>query len=178
MSERVYLAMFLAMVLAGCAGTAGGVKPVLDAPKPDAFAKYENLVVKVTRADGVDLGPTETERLTRHLVEGIEKRRPGRFKAINGAPADPSLPTLEAVLLVTKYDKGRAFARAMLVGLGQIKIEGKVRLREPAADRQLGEYEVTKTFAWGGIYGATTSIEDVELGFVEAVLDTVLAKSQ
>ena len=40
----------------------------------------------------------------------------------------------------------------------------------------LGEYEVKKTFAWGGIYGASTKIEDVEAGFAEGVADLILRR--
>ncbi len=62
---------------------------------------------------------------------------------------------------MTRYDKGSAFARFMLAGLGQIHVDATVSLRDPARDVSLGEYEVNKTFAWGGIYGASTTIEDV-----------------
>jgi hypothetical protein len=37
---------------------------------------------------------------------------------------------------------------------------------------------VTKTFAWGGIYGAAKDIEDVEEGFAEAVAQILTGQPQ
>ena len=77
---------------------------------------------------------------------------------------------------MTRYDEGSAFARAMLAGLGQIQIDGKVSLRDRAQDALLGEYEVNKTFAWGGVYGASTTIRDVEEGFAQGVATLILGE--
>ncbi len=41
----------------------------------------------------------------------------------------------------------------------------------------LAKSEITKTFAWGGIYGGTTEIKDVEEGFAEAVASVLLGQS-
>ncbi len=43
----------------------------------------------------------------------------------------------EVELLLTRYDKGNAFARAMLAGLGQIHIDGKVKLLEMPEDIEM-----------------------------------------
>jgi hypothetical protein len=70
---------------------------------------------------------------------------------------------------VATYDEGNAFARLMLAELGQMHIEGTVTLRDDATKAVVGEYEVSKTFAWGGVYGASTKIEQVQGGFAESV---------
>ena len=57
----------------------------------------------------------------------------------------------------------------MIAGLGQIRIGADVLLIEPANNQTVGEFEVSKDFAFGGIYGGTTRIEDVEDGFARSV---------
>jgi hypothetical protein len=66
----------------------------------------------------------------------------------------------------------------MLAGLGQIHIDGNVVLQDQATGDTLGQYEVTKTFAWGGIYGVATRMDDVEEGFAGAVAALLLGKEE
>ncbi len=70
----------------------------------------------------------------------------------------------------TTYDSGNAFARAMLAGLGQIHIAANVQLIDATSGNVLANYTVEKTFAWGGAYGGSTTIQDVEGGFAESVV--------
>ncbi len=70
----------------------------------------------------------------------------------------------------TAYDPGNAFARFMLAGLGQIHIAATVRLIDVTSGNVVASYSVAKTFAWGGVYGGSTTIEDVEDGFAESVV--------
>jgi hypothetical protein len=77
-------------------------------------------------------------------------------------------------IVFTQYDDGNAFARFMLAGLGQIHIDGTVVFTDATTGREIGKYKVSKDFAFGGIYGVATHIEDVEKGFarsVAAILD-------
>ena len=76
-----------------------------------------------------------------------------------------------------RYDEGNAFARFMLAGLGQIHIDAEVTLEDGFRAAPLGRYEVTKTFAWGGPYEASTGIRDVEEGFADAVANVVLGRA-
>jgi len=48
-------------------------------------------------------------------------------------------------------------------------------LIDSLANEPLCKFEATKTFAWGGIYGATTSIETVQEGFAKAVADGIVS---
>src|SRR5262249_50875123 len=154
--------LVLGLGAAGCAGTAAGVKPAVGMG-PQDLSGYTALRVDVTKADGVAIESAAAERIGKRIGEAIGKKEPGRFKSVNGDQTEQ--PALHATVQLTRYDKGSAFARAMLAGLGGIHIDGKVSLKDAAKDAPLGEYEVNKTFAWGGIYGASTSIEDVEVGF-------------
>jgi hypothetical protein len=85
-------------------------------------------------------------------------------------PGDP--PPADEVnvkMVFTGYDKGNAFTRFMLAGLGQIKIGANVLLIDPTSNRTVSEFEVSKDFAFDGLYGGTTRIEDVEDGFARSV---------
>jgi hypothetical protein len=65
----------------------------------------------------------------------------------------------------------------MLAGLGQIHVDAEVTLEDREHATVIGKYDVTKTFAWGGVYGGSTNIRDVEEGFAEAVAKVVLGDS-
>jgi hypothetical protein len=65
----------------------------------------------------------------------------------------------------------------MLVGLGQIHIEGKVSLYQMPARTLVGEFDLKKTFAWGGIYGAATSMDDIENTFSDGVAAAVTGQN-
>lgn len=107
------------------------------------------------------------------IIAAIKKDHPSKFKRINEGSSDPA--TIKAIVNITRYDKGSAFARAMLAGLGQMKINADVTLIDSLANEPLCKFEATKTFAWGGIYGATTSIETVQEGFAKAVADGIVS---
>lgn len=99
---------------------------------------------------------------------------PDRFKEINSD--DAMMSAVKATIVLKRYEKGNAFARAMLAGLGQIHIDGDLLLEDPEKKELLAKYEIKKTFAWGGIYGGTTTIEDVEVGFAESVASIILGE--
>src|SRR5262245_32660881 len=76
------LLVAIGLVAAGCAGSAAGVRPT-GMPGPQDLGGYAYLRLDVTKADGVEVGSAETERITKRIVEAIEKKQPGRFKSVN-----------------------------------------------------------------------------------------------
>lgn len=66
----------------------------------------------------------------------------------------------------------------MLAGLGQMHIDADVALIDPATDEQVAKYDVTKTFAWGGMYGGFTGIKDIEDGFAKAVASAIAERKK
>ena len=84
---------------------------------------------------------------------------------------------LDIDVLMTRYDEGSSFARFMLPGLGQIHIDADVTLRDQDSGEVLAIYEVTKTFAWGGLYGGSTEIGEVEVGFAKAVVSGMVEEN-
>jgi hypothetical protein len=82
---------------------------------------------------------------------------------------DPPAGGLKMQVHFTKFDRGSAFARAMLIGLGQIRIEATVSLID-STGKTVAQYAVAKDFALGGIAGASTTVDDVEQGFAKSVV--------
>jgi hypothetical protein len=160
-----------AIALAGCASTA---------PKPqfsheivsDARVKAgDTTVVRVDAPEDVKILPMEKERMAEKIQQKIDAR-----KSANVAVGTPKSYSVE--LHLTRYQKGNAFARAMLVGLGQIHIDGKVDVYQMPAHTLVAEFDLKKTFAWGGIYGAATSMEDIETTFADGVAATVTGQEE
>ena len=112
----------------------------------------------------------DRERLVNTIVRKIQVSN--RFKDIDSAT--PSLNTLFVSVHVTNYDEGNAFLRFLLAGLGQMHIDGEVILEDRNKPDPLARYEVNKTFAWGGFYGLQTTLEHVEEGFAESVVNILL----
>jgi hypothetical protein len=167
----------VAVLVAGCAGTAGSVKPLTGAVKPDSLARYTKLAL-VTSARGDDtvkMTAADRDRIAGLVIRKVDTLAPNRFRSAGATTTDAE--TLQVTVAFTRYDEGSAFARFMLAGLGQIHIDAEVTLEDPALQTVIGRFEVTKTFAWGGIYGGATGIRDVEDGFAEAVAKAVLGQS-
>jgi hypothetical protein len=161
-------------ILSGCASTSGSHEVVGAAVNNSQIAKFSDLLITVKPGEHVTLNQSDTDRMTKLIEEDIKTDSPNRFKTIN--TASPSPATLQASVTIKNYEEGNAFARFMLMGLGQIHIDADVQLSDSATNEKLTQYEVTKTFAWGGFYGAFTKIKDAEVGFCKAVADSVLGK--
>ncbi len=157
-----YLILATLAMLWGCAGSA---------PKPqftDTVAEHKKLdgndiaTVNVQTAEGVSMLGVDMQRLTELIHQQLAAKQ-----ALN--PAAGEADGYDVNVVITKYAKGNAFARLMLVGLGQIHLDGKITVTPSGTQETTSEFTVKKTFAWGGIYGGTTRIEDVEPAFAEGV---------
>ncbi len=153
--------------LAGCAGSVS--TPVLSAPPPATFnAKAVPIgPVSAEAAPGVPMASYDLERVVQQVQSDLAAAYPGRLVAA-GAPAAPG--EVRVAMTFITYDRGSAVARALLAGLGQIHIAANVALIDATSGQVTASYVVKKTFAWGGLYGGTTSIEDVEKGFAASVV--------
>ena len=151
------------LLFSGCASTA---------PKADFtqggmalsthVAANDQIKASVVTAADVSLLDIEKTRIAQRIEERVRAK-----KIRNTAGAENKNYEVEVTL--TRYEKGSAFARAMLAGLGQIHVDGNVRLYELPAHKKVGDFLIKKTFAWGGIYGATVSMEDIEATFADGV---------
>jgi uncharacterized protein DUF4410 len=167
----------LALFVAGCAGSAGSAKPLTVAAKPEILARYTKvaLATSVQGDQASKMTAADRERIAALVARKVRERAPSRFSDLAATTTDAE--TLHVTIAFTRYDEGSAFGRFMLAGVGQIHIDGEITLEDRALQTVIGKVEVTKTFAWGGIYGATTGIKEVEEGFAEAVAKVVLGQS-
>jgi hypothetical protein len=109
----------------------------------------------------------DLQRVTQLVQSDLSTAYPGRLLP-SGATARPG--EIKIDMTFTTFDPGNAFLRGMQAGLGQIHIAANVQLEDATSGKVTASYVVTKTFAWGGIYGATTTIQDVETGFAASVV--------
>jgi hypothetical protein len=141
-----------------------------------SLAQFSNLLVEVGCPPDIQLTSVDKERIVSLIVKNVKKDAANRFQAINQTNTSPN--TLFASVMIKRYDQGNAFARAMLAGLGQMHIDADVTLRDWEAKNHIARYEVSKTFAWGGLYGGLTGIEEIEDGFAQAVAASIVGRKE
>jgi hypothetical protein len=156
----------LAFLMAGCATTQGSYHISSPPPGEVKLSKYSNLYVDVTCSRGL-LSPSDMNRIKNLIVENVPAQCSGKFKCVD-QPAQGADAIL-AKVNITKYEEGNSLARFMLAGLGQMHIFADVTLSDYTSGDVLFQSEVKKTFAWGGMYGGTAQITDIEEGFAKAV---------
>jgi hypothetical protein len=140
------------------------MKPASDA----RLIASDNVNTEVTAPASVAIASYEKDRLASQVTAQVKRQAPAGTR-----PARNYRLAIE----VTRYEKGNAFARAMLAGLGQMHLDGTVSLYALPAQTKVGEFSISKTFSWGGIYGAATTMETVEEEFAKAVAAAAAAEA-
>ena len=148
----------------GCASDAPNVRYVQRMRPEVRILQNDEVHAAITPSLGVRISPYERDRFADQIVRAI------RITAHGGARA-PSDYVIQVQL--TKYNKGSAVARTILAGLGQMHIAGNVSVYN--GNVRISQFHLEKTFAWGGIYGGTTKIDDVEKGFAQGIAKAVCA---
>jgi hypothetical protein len=126
----------------------------------------DKVVVNVRPAPGVAVDEVARQRVAQRVNQKIDELK--RKAAPSPLPRD-----YEVDVRLTRYEEGNAFARAMLAGLGQMHVDAHITVFLLPDRIKVAEFDVEKTFAWGGIYGASMSIEDVEEGFAGGVAEGI-----
>jgi hypothetical protein len=160
LTARFGLLTAITSLFSACATTAPA--PDILQPISADVSSYASVAVSTTAGASANVMPFELARISEKVVAEINRKHYGWAQAGTTGP-------LLLELQITRYDRGNAFARFMLAGLGQMHIDGQALVRDPATSRELGRYSVSKTFAWGGIYGGMTKIEEIEAAFAESV---------
>ncbi|HZP68241.1 MAG TPA: DUF4410 domain-containing protein [Rudaea sp.] len=161
----------VALLCAGCASTPPAAKFATSAGPHTTIRSADTANVAVSASSGVSMADFEKARVGERIRMKLAEKQ-----ALNAALADPAQYQVEVT--ITRYDKGSAFARAMLAGLGQIHIDGTISLYAQPAHAALEEFTVQKTFAWGGIYGASTTMEDIEQTFAEGIANALTGQTE
>jgi len=154
----------LSALLSACAGSVSA--PTAIAPlSPEQKASLHVSDISADAANGVAMSDGDFGIICQKVRSYIAIQSPGVL-------AEGAASPLKMKIHFTRFDRGNAFARAMLIGLGQIVIEATVSF-EDAQGATVAQYKVSKDFAIGGVAGATTSVDDVEEGFAKSVAATV-----
>jgi len=148
--------------ITGCASTVPRASFTREIVPEARIASKDDAKVKIEAGPDVTIQEAEKTRFAETIEQKITS-----LKILNNR--NGKMKTYEVELLLTRYDKGNTFARLMLAGLGQIHIDGQVKLLELPERKLVGEFSMSKTFAWGGLYGSGTHIEDIEKTFADGL---------
>jgi hypothetical protein len=154
--------MLAVLLLSGCATSAPTAKFSQTLATSSRVAGSDETKVVITTMGDVSMLDYEKSRLAQRIQERLNAK-----KLLNVVTEGNK--SYEVEVAITRYEKGSAIARAFLAGLGQIHVNGTVSLFVAPERKQVGEFTIKKTFAWGGLYGGITSMEDVELGFADGI---------
>lgn len=137
------------IALSGCAGDVARPVSVM------ALSQQHRMDIRVADVSaetksGVVMTPMDLERISERVKAELGALSPSVIVPAN-APAGTSAARMK--LVFTRYERGSAAARAILIGLGQIRIDADVMLVD-ASGQTIGQYQVAKQFALGGIAGA------------------------
>lgn len=152
--------------LVSCAGSSPSAKFTQKIPSSSLVTSGDRVQIQVDNADSVTIEQHQKARVRGTISKKLDAQK-------SKHPSTGTPRSLTAVVHLTEYNEGNAFARAMLAGLGKIKIKSTVALYEQTPRKKIGEFQLNKTFAWGGMYGGFTSMESVEDGFADGVANAL-----
>ena len=164
-------AMVGVTLVAACASTTPKAEYSKDLTSHYRIDADDHAQVNVSAGTGVEITDLEEQRIARLISSDLEVMR-----LHNVANNDPKNCVVEVT--ITRYQKGNALARAMLAGLGQIHIDANVKILAGTSNEKLADFTLTKTFAWGGVYGASTSMEDIEKTFASGVATSLTGQDE
>lgn len=127
-------------------------------PKGQYLDANDNAAVKIKADTGVIVEENEKQRFAQTIREEIDAQKLHNVDSVDKRE-------FELEILVKHYEKGNAFARFILDGLGQMHIEAKVSMFILPERKKFTEFYLNKTFARGGIAGGAASIKQVEQAF-------------
>jgi hypothetical protein len=154
-------------ILSGCTATSSpGLAETKKYVKEFKVDKNDGVNVVVTNAKGIDIKSEGKVRLAEAIKKDIDILK--KYNMDTGKPEQYLVK-----VHITKYDKGNAFARFMIAGAGQIHVDGVIDVYTLPSKRKVEEFKITKTFAWGGLYGGATTIKEVGEGFAMGVAETI-----
>jgi hypothetical protein len=159
------------LLAAGCATTPPIAKFSQHSTAHAVIRTADTASITVDAHAGVSMADFEKTRVTERIKMKLAEKQ-----ALNPPLADPSQYQIDVT--ITRYEKGSAFARAMLAGLGQMHLDGLVKVYGLPAHDAIEEFVVQKTFAWGGIYGASTTMEDIEQTFAEGIANALTGRDE
>ena len=159
--------------LAACATDVAAPDQVMHALTPEQIATLHVADISGEIQSGVAMPQFQLDRVVALVKSHMASDLPQAMAAANASDASPST---KIKMVFTDYDEGNVVARLFLAGLGQIKLGADVVFLDAATGQEIARYKLSKQFAFGGIYGGTTRMEDVEEGFAKSVVEIVREK--
>lgn len=156
------LAVFTAAVaLSSCATSTPNATII--APLTAQICQGDIVYAKVTTSEG-RMTQAECDTLSAQISRDVQTMAP--------PPAGPA-KRYEVAVNITRYSGGNFFARTLVPGTGQIRVEGTVTVYQMPKRVPVGEFVVNKHFMIGGLYGATVNIDTISSTFSRAVAKTL-----
>jgi len=132
------------------------------------LAAYPVLVIE----DFVMADPKAAERKKSYLVETAGRRLADQVardlgagvfgEVVRGTPAEPRSGSLVLRARITQYKPGSETARFMIAGAGAAHLEMTSEVVDGDSGRTLATLPADRTWAWGGVLGASRGIEEME----------------
>jgi hypothetical protein len=159
-------------LLAACASDPPPPKAV-DALGPEQKASLRIAEITDEAVPGLVISQPDLDRILQQAKTEISLVRPDVWSVGN---AQPGAPVVKIRMVITKYVAGDAGLRFLSPGLGRMEMGGDVLFSDALTGGQVAKYQVFKEFSGGGIWGASTSIQDVQKGFARSVALTLTEK--
>jgi hypothetical protein len=145
-----------------------------DPPPPtpvDALGSAQRATLRIAEitdeaAPGLAIAEADLNRILYQTKTEISVVRPDIWTPGNDAAGAPQV---KVRMVITKYQPGDAGLRFLSPGLGRMEMGDDIFFVDARSGAQVAKYQVFKEFSGGGIWGATTSIQDVEKGFARSV---------
>ena len=135
-------------------------------PRVD-LSGYDTLFIndcKMSDPKTADRKDQETVELAPHrLADYVANWIPGdAFTTVKRGLPEEGARGIILQIEITEYKPGSIKARSLIVGAGSSKLDFLVHLLDAETGEELSRFGDGRTFAWGGIHGATKSIADME----------------
>ncbi|MBX3640457.1 MAG: hypothetical protein KF888_08080 [Nitrosomonas sp.] len=108
--------LLLVVLISGCASTGGSYQSKEPPLSSEQAARYSKLPIKIQSSGTVNLNQESIGRITQLIIGNIQSDRSTRFTRINHESLGDT--TLEALVIIKKYEESNAAARLALAGLG------------------------------------------------------------
>ncbi len=172
------LGLVLVLFLTGCASapTAKNTSALrLDASSAGTATAYEVLTIQpFVLGEKCEKAPPDFgENFAGMLVGTMRSDYAGLFREVRYHKTDRVAREVILEGTIRLYRPGNAELRGLLAGLGSVGFEGDVTLRDPADGRVLWTAPFDKLWAWGGVLGASKTIDHVVGEVSVAITKTV-----
>ena len=166
MPDQIKLVLFpMLFLIAACGTTTLNLKSteyVVD------LSQYKSITIQTSTAQSVAVPEPSQSRIKGLIKSEILACCRERFENIS--LGDPGANDLLLNVKFTIYEEGNRFARFMLAGLGSMQLHADIEIKHAATGKLIYGGDAGKTFAWGGIYGAVTGMDELELGLAKEIV--------